>query len=150
MVGSVKVARVEAGDLELLMKMANTRLREEYTLELFQHFFETQGGCFLTAKDGDEVVGFVLAVPMDNSSLRVLMLVVKGSKVRNGIGSALMSSAEVYASSRKMSSMLLEVGTNNEVALEFYKNLGYGIMGMIPEYYNDKTDAFVMRKYLPM
>jgi ribosomal protein S18 acetylase RimI-like enzyme len=150
MVGSVQVARVVAGDLEIIMKMANSRLREDYTLELFQHFFETQGGCFLAAKEGNEMLGFLLAVPMNNSSLRVLMLVVKGSRVRNGIGTSLMSSAETYAMSRKMTSIMLEVGIMNEIAVEFYKNLGYGITGMIPEYYNDKSDAFVMRKYLPM
>lgn len=146
----IQVGRVEAADLYAIRTMANSRLREEYSIELFQHFFETQGGCFLAARDNDVVHGFLLAVPMDGSALRVLMLAVNGSEVRKGIGSELMASAEAYASSRKMSSVVLEVGSGNDIAVKFYKRIGYGITGMIPEYYNDRTDAFVMRKFLSM
>jgi ribosomal protein S18 acetylase RimI-like enzyme len=146
----IRVVRVEAADLETLMIMANSRLREDYSIELFQHFFETQGGCFFNAKDDDRSFGFILGVPMDSSSLRILMLVVEETNVRKGIGSMLLRAAEAYACSRKMTSLVLEVGTLNEVAIEFYKKHGFTITGVIPEYYNDKTDAFVMRKFLPM
>jgi ribosomal protein S18 acetylase RimI-like enzyme len=148
--GPIQVGRVEAVDLEFIMNMANSRLGEEYTIELFQHFFEIYGGCFLSAKDDDGILAFILAVPLDVSTLRVLMLAVLSSKERLGIGSTLVRAAEVYAASRKITSMVLEVGTKNEVALEFYKKLGFGITGMIEEYYNDKSDAYVMRKFLPM
>ena len=150
MEGSIQIGRIESGDLESIRRLANHRLREEYTVELFQHFYETQSGCFLTAKDGSSVAGFILAVPLEETSLRVLMLVVNRSRERNGIGTSLMASAEAYASSRKMMSLVLEVGTKNEVAIEFYNKLGYKITTMIPEYYNDKTDALVMKKFLTM
>jgi ribosomal-protein-alanine N-acetyltransferase len=150
MEGSVQIGRVEPGDLESIRKLANSRLKEEYTIELIQHFFETQSGCFLTAKDDKNIVGFILGIPMDESSLRILMLVVERPKERSGIGTKLMSYAEAYASSRKMMSLVLEVGTENKAAIEFYNNLGFKITKMISEYYNDKSDAFVMRKFLTM
>jgi len=150
MEGVLEITRVEAGDLETIRIMANRRLMEEYTLELFQHFYENQPGCFLTAKHEGSIVGFILAVPMEVTSLRILMLVVRGSRERNGIGTSMMSSAEAYASSRKMMSLVLEVGTKNEAAIEFYTKQGFKISGMIPEYYNDRSDAFVMKKFLTM
>lgn len=150
MEGSIRISRVEAADLEHIRQLANSRLREEYNLELFQHFFENQPGCFLTAKEEGSIVGFILGIPMDETSLRILMLVVSRSRERNGIGTSLISSAEAYASSRKMMSLVLEVGTENKAALGFYNKLGFRIAKMISEYYNDRSDAFVMRKYLTM
>jgi len=145
-----EIGRVEARDLELVRNLANSRLRETYSLELFQHFYENHPACFLVARGEEGVVGFIICIPLDELRLRVLMLAVKGTKVRNGVGSALMSSAESYASSRMMNSVVLEVGSGNTRAIGFYTYLGYRITGMIPEYYEDRSDAFVMRKFLPM
>jgi len=146
----LQIARVDAQDLEKVRKLASSRLREDYTLELFQHLYENQPGCFLTAKMGNSLIGFVVGVPMDGSTLRILMLAVRSSSSRKGIGSLLLTSAEAYASHRKMSSIVLEVGTNNDEGIKFYNKLGYRITGLIPEYYNDRTDAFVMRKFISM
>lgn len=150
MVEPIQISRIEAGDLEPVRQLANQRLREKYNIELFQHFYETRPGCFLTAKEDGRVSGFILAIPMEEVSLRILMLVVSKSRERNGIGTSLMASAEAYASSRKMMTLVLEVGTVNESAIDFYSKIGFKITGMIPEYYNDKTNAFVMKKFLTM
>ncbi|MGA1819819.1 MAG: GNAT family N-acetyltransferase [Thermoplasmatota archaeon] len=150
MTDELQIARVEAGDLEAVRRLASSRLREDYTLELFQHLYENQSGCFLTAKAGTSLIGFIVGVPMDGSTLRILMLAVRTSWSKKGVGSMLMGSAEAYASHRKMSSVLLEVGTNNDEGIRFYTKLGYRITGLISEYYNDRTDAFVMRKFISM
>ncbi|MBN1390915.1 MAG: GNAT family N-acetyltransferase [Candidatus Thermoplasmatota archaeon] len=150
MTGTLIIRRVEATDLEPLTRMANSRLREDYSIELLSHLYENQSGCFLTALDDDGLIGFIVGVPMGGSSLRILMLAVKRSRTRQGVGSELMRSAEAYASLRKMSSVVLEVGTRNDEALGFYKNLGYSITALIPEYYRDRSDAFVMRKFISM
>ena len=146
----LQIARVEAHDLEALRKLASSRLREDYTLELFQHLYENQPGCFLTAKVEGSLIGFIVGVPLDGSTLRILMLAVKRSASRKGVGSLLLGSAEAYASHRKMSSVMLEVGTANDEGINFYTKLGYRLSGLIPEYYNDRSDAFVMRKFLSM
>jgi ribosomal protein S18 acetylase RimI-like enzyme len=145
----MEIGRVEAHDLEIVRNLASSRLRESYSLDLFQHFYEHYPSCFFVARSQEGVIGFIIGIPMDELKLRVLMLAVKRSKVRNGVGTALMSSAETYASTRMMNSVVLEVGSKNGRAIEFYTKLGYKITGMIPEYYEDKSDAFVMRKFLP-
>ncbi|MGA1793319.1 MAG: GNAT family N-acetyltransferase [Thermoplasmatota archaeon] len=150
MTAELQIARVDAHDLEAIRKLASSRLREDYTLELFQHLYENQSGCFLTAKESGSLLGFLVGVPLNGSTLRILMLAVRAPSSRKGVGSLLMGSAEAYASHRKMSSVMLEVGTNNEEGIKFYTKLGYRITGLIPEYYNDRTDAFVMRKFISM
>lgn len=144
------IGRVEASDLRSVSILANSRLRENYSIELFQHLYEDQPGCFLTAKEDNELLGFLVGVPVNGTSLRILMIAVKSTRTRHGIGAMLMGSAETYASIRKMNSIVLEVGTGNEDAIGFYNHLGYRMTGLIPEYYKDRSDAFVMRKFISM
>lgn len=150
MTGELVIGRVEAGDLGSVRILAKARLREGYTIELFQHLFESQPGCFLTAKEDDELMGFLVGVPVNGTSLRILMIAVKSTMTRRGIGSMLMGSAERYAFLRKMTSIVLEVGIGNKDAIGFYNHLGYQMTELITEYYKDRSDAFKMRKYLSM
>lgn len=143
------IERISIPYLEQVRKMANRSLRETYTEELFSHFFENFRGCFLVSLVEGELVGFLLAVPKDETSLRVLMLVVEERYQRMGLGRDMIEAAEGYASSRKMGSIVLEVGTENHEAVGFYNRMGFKIVGILSEYYEDRTDAFIMRKILP-
>ena len=143
------IERISSHQLEQIRSMANRRLQENYTKELFNHFFENLRGCFLVALDGGKIRGFIVAVPKDETSLRVLMLVVDEGYEGRGAGKELMSAAEGYASSRKMGSITLEVGASNEKAVAFYTRIGFRIVGILKEYYEDRSDAFFMRKMLP-
>jgi ribosomal protein S18 acetylase RimI-like enzyme len=144
-----QIHRIEAMQLEDARNLANRRLRETYSAELFQHFFEDFRSCFLAASHDGDLAGFILGVPLDSSTLRILMLAVDENLTRRGIGCLLLTSAESYASTRKMTSVSLEVGTGNESAIHFYQKTGFSITGMLPQYYEDRSDAFVMRKTLP-
>ncbi len=145
-----ELGRVEAHELEAIMKMANTKLKETYSMELFQHFFENFRGCFFSARCNKEPIGFLIGIPRDASSLRILMLVVIDAHSRKGVGSALMDASQTYASSRKMTTMVLEVGTENDQAVNFYTKLGLSISGMLQAYYEDGSAAFLMRKLISM
>ncbi|MEA3558470.1 MAG: GNAT family N-acetyltransferase [Candidatus Thermoplasmatota archaeon] len=144
------IERIASHQLEQVRSMANKRLQENYTRELVDHFFENLNGCFLVAMEGEQLLGFIVAVPKDETSLRVLMLVVEEGYEGRGVGRKLMSAAEGYASSRKMGSIALEVGTSNEKAVVFYTRIGFRITGILDNYYEDRSDAFIMKKILPV
>lgn len=144
------IERIDPHQLEKVRELANIRLREDYSKELFTHFFENFRNCFLVALEKGEVLGFLLAVPRDETALRVLMLAVEQQHQGKGIARKLMSAAEGYAASRKMGSIVLEVGTDNTKAVNLYNRLGFKVVGILQEYYKDRTDAFVMRKILPV
>jgi len=44
--------------------------------------------------------------------------------------------------------MRLEVKTSNKVAINLYKKMGFIISNMLPAYYNDGSDAYVMQKFI--
>ncbi|MFO8051155.1 MAG: GNAT family N-acetyltransferase [Thermoplasmatota archaeon] len=148
--GGCTIERIDSDQLESVRSLANVRLREDYSKELFSHFFENFRGCFLVALEKDEVVGFLLAVPRDETALRILMLAVDENHLGKGIAKKLMKTAEGYASSRKMGSLVLEVGTDNTQAVGFYNRIGFRVVGILQEYYKDRTDAFIMKKILPV
>ncbi len=55
---------------------------------------------------------------------------------------------EQEASNVKVNRIKLEVKTDNVEAITFYKNRGYVITGLLPSYYNDGSDAYVMQKFI--
>ena len=144
------VRRVDPHDLSQIKGIADRELREEYGMDLLMRFFEEfRGGFFVAEREGD-VLGFILAVPLDRSTMRILMLAVREECTQTGIGSELLRTMKEYTVMRMMNSIVLEVSGNNETAVRFYKNRGFQQVRMIPNYYTDGRDAMVMRSYLPV
>lgn len=148
--GDINIRRIRQSDLKRIRTLANRMLRETYSEELIGHLFERFQHCFLVAASDEDIYGFVLGVPLDNLTLRILMLAVDKNSQRMGIGTNLLIAAKKYATLRRMNSLTLEVGVDNNAAQEFYMSGGFSITGLLENYYQDKTDAYVMKSYLLM
>ncbi len=143
-----KIRRVGADDLIQVVSIADSELREEYDSRLFSHFYEGFRGGFLVADDGERIRGFIIGVPMDNTTLRILMLAVRGEFSRTGIGTSLLESCKQYARLRRMGSIVLEVREGNSSAISFYTRSGFRGVGLLDGFYNDGGRAQVMKHYL--
>ncbi len=146
----IAIRRVEGKDISRIKTIADSRLREEYSFDLFNFFFEKHPECFLVANVGNDIIGFIVGVPLDNTTLRIMMLAVSMEFNMKGIGSSLLEASLNYAKGRMMTSIVLEVGTENSDAFDFYSKRGFKVTGLLPKYYKDKSDAFVMKKYIVM
>lgn len=135
-------------DLQSIKTITDVRLREEYSLDLISYFIEKHSACFHVAEVDDEVVGFIIGVPMDNKTLRILLLAVVKEFSGAGIGSTLFEKCVEYAKLRMMTTLNLEVNIENESAYEFYRKRGFKVTGILPKYYKDKSDAYVMKKFI--
>ena len=142
------IRKVQARDLSAVNDIANSVLRESYSMELFMHFFERMSGSFFVAEEGRSLIGFALAVPLTHRSIRLLILAVRPDRHSRGVGKALLDTVKDYALARMMTDMVLEVGIDNSRAIEFYSRNGFAVISKIPEYYNDMTDAYVMKCFL--
>lgn len=143
-----EIRRVEASDLIQVATMADAELREEYDSKLFSHFYEGFRGGFLVADDGERLRGFILGVPMDNATLRILMLAVRGEFSRMGIGTSLLEACKQYARLRGMRSIVLEVREGTNSVAQFYTSSGFQVVGMLDGFYNDGGRALVMKHHL--
>lgn len=144
------IRKVRSRDLQSIKRISDIRLREDYTLELLSYFIEKHSECFHVAEVDSEVVGFVIGVPLDNRTLRILMLAVLEEYSRSGIGTSLFEKCIEHARVRMMTALNLEVSTVNEEAFEFYRNRGFKVTGILPGYYKDRTDAYVMKRFIVM
>ena len=150
MIRGVVIRKVQARDLDQINRIADAVLRENYSLELFTHLFERAGGAFMAALDREEVLGFVLSVPLTSRTMRILMIAVRAEHQSRGIGKMLLESSKEHSVTRMMNKIVLEVGVDNDRAVEFYSRNGFSVVSRINEYYNDRTDAYVMKCFLPM
>jgi ribosomal-protein-alanine N-acetyltransferase len=74
----------------------------------------------------------------------VATVAVSKSHQRQGIGAVLFQKILDYAIENHANRILLEVRTNNEVAIEMYKKYGFQIVAERPNYYGPSLDAYVM------
>jgi ribosomal-protein-alanine N-acetyltransferase len=104
---------------------------------------------FLTLVDEQHaVVGYVSVYLEGEGKARLVSIAVLPEWRGKGTARLLMERAEEASIERGASLMALEVGMRNVVALRLYLSQGFGIKGIIKDYYGKGKDAFYMEKEL--
>lgn len=101
---------------------------EPFDIAQLEHPEETilaKGGAIFFAKLGDEIVGTVGLIPMNNSTCEMIKMGVYPDNQGKGVGNLL--GVAVLEEARKMgfSKMVLYSNTKLEAALQLYKKLGF-------------------------
>lgn len=99
----------------------------------------------LVAEPEGEVRGFVVARRSRRRGHIITIDVLPGTQ-RSGLGSALLAAAEQRLHDAGCKSVWLETAVDNAAAIAFYKRHGYAVQAVLPRYYLDSVDAFVMAK----
>jgi len=113
---------------------------------------------FLVGEVDNRVVGYSMSrIEIDEGFFKsdivrrghVISIAVLPEYRRRGIGKALMSETMRRMKERyHADEIMLEVRVSNYPAIELYKKLGLMIVRIIPGYYKDGEDAYVMAKPL--
>ncbi len=96
-------------------------------------------GTFAVNADGK---GFILCRTVLDET-EILTLCVLPDYRRQGVASFLLAEAFRRAVGTRF---FLEVNENNRAALALYSKMGFEVVGKRKKYYNNKDDAFIMRK----
>ena len=94
------------------------------------------------------IAGFIVAEAVRASGHIITIDVVAAAR-RSGVGSLLLSAAEVRLSAAHCRAVVLETAVDNITALKFYKLHGYSVTKTHPRYYSNGVDALVLEKSLP-
>jgi len=94
-----------------------------------------------------EVLGFVVAETRRTSGHIITIDVIAEAR-RTGVGAALLRAAEEQLLRAGAVAVALETPVNNEVAIRFYKKMGYFVEKTVAGYYSNQMDALVMTKEL--
>ncbi|GAA1759231.1 ribosomal protein S18-alanine N-acetyltransferase [Nonomuraea bangladeshensis] len=102
---------------------------------------------YVVALDEDEIVGYAgLAAASDQADVQTIAVLDKHQG--RGIGSALLTELLAEARRRGAREMFLEVRADNPRAQAVYRRFEFEEIGTRRRYYDDGTDAIMMRRKL--
>jgi ribosomal-protein-alanine N-acetyltransferase len=104
----------------------------------------TSPGVFGVLAGTDEPQGFILCRTAADEA-EVLTLFVPAPLRRQGIATALLGHAGIVARAAGAAALFLEVAETNAPARAFYAGHGFREVGRRPRYYNNATDALMLR-----
>jgi len=140
------------------MNINRVCLPENYAPYFFLDNFNTLPEGFIVAQVQGQVVGYIMCrLEHGFSDLRKLRFARKGHIVSvavmpeyrtMGMGYSLVQQALSALLVHHVDECYLEVRVSNYPAINLYKKLGFQVTRMIPRYYFDASDAYVMSKTL--
>jgi len=144
-------ARADAGvrkavraDLLEVFRIEKRSFTQPWPYEAFERFLGEPG--FLVADD-DGVVGYVVADTMPNhgtSMGHIKDLAVDPDRRGEGVGRLLLGEALGALFVDGAGRVKLEVRESNEAAQTLYREFGFETHHVIPAYYDDGEDAYIM------
>lgn len=119
-----------------------------YSREELRHYMKRRGSFTVLTEDEEGITGFLLAERSRAGAGHIITIDVAPRARRAGVGSALLAAAEERLRGSGCDAVLLETAVDNNPAIRFYKRHGYRVLKVIPRYYLDSVDAFLMGKRL--
>ena len=128
----IKIRTVSLDDADDICKISSEDLGYPCELSLVRekigNLNSDREAVFVALKD-DIIAGYIHVEKYDvlyfETMANILGLAVKAEYRHNGIGKALVSAAEAWASENNIKMMRLNSGASRTAAHEFYKHLGY-------------------------
>jgi ribosomal protein S18 acetylase RimI-like enzyme len=125
--------------IELTRKALEDTLDKSYPGRLFEDHIE-EPRVFTAMLDCRQIGLIELGYDKWNNRMRVWELLVEEEFRRRGIGRLLMNHAVKIAKEKGARMLVLETQTNNTVAIDFYLNFGFELIGLdIAAYSNEDT-----------
>ncbi|MEE9236060.1 MAG: N-acetyltransferase, partial [Candidatus Acidoferrales bacterium] len=94
------------------------------------------------------LVGFVIVRRVGSDRGHVITLEVREDRRRQGIGRALLETAERWLAQQGARRVRLETAVENQAVVTFWQRMGYETLGVLRGYYLDRLDAYRMEKQL--
>lgn len=138
----------EHEDLYEVVRLANRTLNETYDGGLFLQLGDLYPDGFVVAEGREGIHGFLLGVIERAYEARILILAVDERARGRGIGSRLVSLFEERFRNRGVRRLNLEVRVTNESAIRLYERMGFERRKILPAYYADGEDAFLMSRLI--
>ncbi len=156
----ILVRRARRKDLNQVIYINRRCLPENYPEWYFEEHLEKWGKAFYVAEDAGRgiVVGYIMTRVEHGVGFIVRGFIRRGHIVslavlpeyrRRGIATKLLEAAlRTLRDEYGAREVYLEVRVSNEPAINLYKKMGFRIIHVIPRYYADGEDAYLMAREL--
>lgn len=145
-VQQIRLRNFNPEDLFPVLRLANRTLNENYEGGLFLHLADLYPDGFIVCEDGEQIVGFVLGVVERAYEARILILAVDEDHRQRGAGSELVKLFIERFRRGGVRRVKLEVRVSNTPAIRLYERLGFERKKVLPAYYADGEDAYLMSR----
>ncbi|MET1124930.1 MAG: ribosomal protein S18-alanine N-acetyltransferase [Archaeoglobaceae archaeon] len=108
------------------------------------YVYLTYGSDLLVADIGGKVVGYIVTMDVDAVTGKIISFAVRREFRRMGVGSMLLRRAIERLAARGKRRITLEVRVSNTPAQNLYRKFGFRVVDVIPGYYSDGEDAYLM------
>lgn len=142
---SIRQARLE--DINSVYHLETMCFKDPYPKRLLLTLLALYPELFLVVEYENEVIGYVVGIVRRDDYGHMVSLCIHPMYRRKGFGASLVNKLEkIFTEKFNICKYRLEVRTSNMVAINLYRKLGYQIVDIIPSYYPDGEDAYVMVK----
>lgn len=142
------IRRFRECDMDAILRIEHASFRKDaYDRNLFADFHHKCGDLFLVAEGTERVCGYMLTCTRSREGTQtaeVVSVAVAPEARREGIASALMDSTLRRLRRRRVRRLSLAVKVTNRRAVAFYRKYGFVQIRVLPRYYEDGKDAWLM------
>lgn len=142
------IRQFEPKDTPRVLEIAEESLTEYYTSALIIDLYESWPEAFRVYVIDNKITGFVIGARNSPDEARILMFAVEKKLRAKGIGNSMMKDFLEFCGKNGFLSVKLEVKTDNDLAINFYKKFGFIVTSRLRAYYSDASDAFSMWKII--
>jgi ribosomal-protein-alanine N-acetyltransferase len=135
-------------DLLETVKLVNESLGENYNPNFFLNIRSMWPEGSIIAKSGEKIIGAILATINATKNARILILSVDENYRRQGIGDKLLRALIYQCYQKNLNVIQLEVRVNNNDAIRFYTSQKFIIERVLPGYYKNGDNGYLMYKIL--
>ncbi len=137
------IRKATLADLDQLVELERTGFDSDFfTRAQFRHYLTHGRGVVLLDNARGKARGMAVVMWRNGSkSCRLYSIVVRPGQRGRGLGGRLLDAAEAHARRQDFARLVLEVRRDNATAIRFYEARGYRRFDVIPDYYQDGTDA---------
>jgi ribosomal-protein-alanine N-acetyltransferase len=119
-----------------------------YSRYALGEFLSLPGARAWVAEDEGKHIGFIIARQATRRHGHIITLDVREDRRRQGIGTALLRTAEDWLHGEGVTRVRLETAVDNPAAVAFWEKNSFVTVGVLPGYYLGRVDAYRMEKEL--
>lgn len=142
-----KIRNIEKADIPILVVLEEELLKETVGEEMLASELHNRFAKFFVATFNNQVIGY-LSCWMVEETVDIINVVIDKNYQHQGYGQALFSEMEKVAKDNNCTEIMLEVKENNFQAINFYQQQGYEQISIRKHYYQDQTNALIMKKVI--
>ena len=142
-----KIRNIEKADIPILVVLEEELLKETVGEEMLASELHNRFAKFFVATFNNQVIGY-LSCWMVEETVDIINVVIDKNYQHQGYGQALFSEMEKVAKDNNCTEIMLEVKENNFQAINFYQHQGYEQISIRKHYYQDQTNALIMKKVI--